>query len=93
MHIEFLNMCDWITLPPKFVKLGDLEMFRKWSQCDSPIKGYGQSFSNLKVLVFVPSLRALRAFFISSHSDFIGGGASAPDPGAPGIGYMQESEV
>ncbi len=51
-------------------------------------KGYGQSFSNLKVLVFIPSLRALGAFFISSHLEFIGGEA-----GAPGIRYVPESEV
>ena len=53
-------------------------------------KGYGQSFSNLKVLVSVPSLRA---FFISSHSEFTGGVAGAPNPGAPSVGYVPEYEV
>ena len=52
--------------------------------------GYGQSSSNLKVLQSVPSLRLLRAFFISSHLEFIGEGVTTPDPGAPSIGQVLE---
>ena len=53
---------------------------------------YGQSFSNFKVLESVPSLTNFRAFFISSHSKFIGRVMSAPDPSAPSVGYVENVE-
>lgn len=38
MHVGLLNICDWITFPSKFIKLGDLKMFRKWCHHDTFIK-------------------------------------------------------
>lgn len=52
--------------------------------------GCGQSFSNLKAFNFVPSLSSFRELFISSHSGLTGVISGAPNPGAPGRGYVSD---
>ena len=50
--------------------------------------GYEETISNLKVLEFVPSLSALREFFISSHLELTSVDIGAPNPSALGVGYV-----
>ena len=92
MHIEFLDMCDLITFPLKFIKLGDLKVLGNGVIVMVLSNGYGQSFANLKVFESVQSLRALREFFISSHSEFIGGVMGALGPGAPNVRYVTDAK-
>ena len=54
--------------------------------------GYKQSFLNLKFLESIPSLRALRAFFISSHLEFIGRVTCVSSVGAPSVRYVLDVE-